>query len=327
MVLSSEPVARVSLSGLQARHDTPAMWPTKVSMWAPVSASQIMAVASAEAEAIHRPSGEMRTWEIGFSWPRSSSEGSKFGRRGFCDGRSGVVEVERRGVRREEVRERERERDLDLDLDLERESRRDLDRDRDLDLDLDLDCDLESEREPALDLERDRDLEGGLYGRLSSLWISLLCGSVLCDLDWGLAWRIERLRRWLRCEVDAGLSSSCSRSGSGSVPGELCSALPSFRLRRLEGWAEVLSSSSGSDIMVRSLNSSEELRPGVTDVSGLVELLKQHVLRHDGNPTSSDKQFRKFAAGGCPRRQAKEGQAVPGVQGWRQEGCSCRSWD
>lgn len=126
-----------------------------------------MAVPSAEAEAIHLPSGEMRTWEIGFSWPRSSSEGSKFGRRGgsLRDGREGVVEVDRWGVRREEVRERDRDRERDLERDLERESRRERVRDRDLNLDLDLDCDTESEREAALDLERDRDLEGGLYAR------------------------------------------------------------------------------------------------------------------------------------------------------------------
>lgn len=127
----------------------------------------------------------MRTWEIGFSWPRSSSEGSKFGRRGgrLCDGREGVVEVERWGVRREEVRERDRDREGDLERDLERESRRERDRDRDLDLDLDLDCDTESEREAALDLDRDRDLEGGLYARSWSPLLSLLSGSVLRDRD------------------------------------------------------------------------------------------------------------------------------------------------
>lgn len=121
-----------------------------------------MAVPSADAEAIHRPSGEMRTWEIGFSWPRSSSEGWKLGRSGgsLREERKGVVDVERWGVRREEVGERERDRERDLERDLERESRRD--RERDLDLDLDLDCEWESEREAALDLDGDRDLEGGL---------------------------------------------------------------------------------------------------------------------------------------------------------------------
>ena len=119
----------------------------------------------------------MRTWEIGFSWPRSSSEGSKFGRRGgsLREAREGVVEFERRAVPRDDVRERERERERDLERDLERESRRDRDRDRDLDLDLDLDLDrdAESEREAAaLDLERDRDLEGGLYGRSASSLLS-----------------------------------------------------------------------------------------------------------------------------------------------------------
>lgn len=212
-----------------------------------------MAVPSAEADAIHLPSGEMRTWEIGFSWPRSSSEGSKFGRRGaaLCEGREGVVEVDRCGVRREDVRERERERERDLERDLERESRRDRDRDLDLDLDLDLDCDAESEREAALDLERDRDLEGGLYARSWSPLLSVLSGSMLRDREWGLPCRIDRLRRW-----PCGVAGDGSRVGSGPVScsgpesGELCSALPSLRLRRLEGWVGALSSSSGSDMMV-----------------------------------------------------------------------------
>lgn len=208
-----------------------------MSIWAPVSASQIIAVASAEAEAIHLPSGEMRTWEIGFSWPRSSSEGSKLGRSGAAlrEGREGVVEVDRFRVRREEVRERERERERDLERDLERESRRDRDRDLDLDLDLDLDCDAESEREAALDLERDRDLEGGLYARSWSPLFSVLSGSMLRDRDCGLPCRIERLRRWPCGEAgDGSRVGSGSVSCSGSESGELCSALPSFRLRRLE---------------------------------------------------------------------------------------------
>lgn len=76
-----------------------------------------MAVASAEAEATHLPSGEMRTWEIGFSWPRSSSEGWKLGRSGggVREEREGVVDVERWGVRREEVGEGEREGERDLE--------------------------------------------------------------------------------------------------------------------------------------------------------------------------------------------------------------------
>ncbi|EAQ93637.1 hypothetical protein CHGG_01872 [Chaetomium globosum CBS 148.51] len=69
IALSSEPVASVLLSGAHARHDTPAMWPTSVSRWAPVDASQILAVPSADAEAIQRPSGEMRTWETAPAWP------------------------------------------------------------------------------------------------------------------------------------------------------------------------------------------------------------------------------------------------------------------
>jgi hypothetical protein len=45
------------------------MWPTSVSRWAPVVASQILAVPSADADAIQRPSGEMRTWETAAAWP------------------------------------------------------------------------------------------------------------------------------------------------------------------------------------------------------------------------------------------------------------------
>lgn len=161
------------------------------------------------------------------------------------------MEVDRCGVRREEVRERERERERDLERDLERESRRDRDRDLDRDLDLDLDCDTESEREAALDLERDRDLEGGLYARSWSPLPSMFSGSVLRDRDCGLPCRIERLRRWPCGEAgDGSRVGSGSVSCSGSESGELCSALPSLRLRRLEGWAEALSSSPGSDMMV-----------------------------------------------------------------------------
>lgn len=148
IALSSLPVAMVSESGLQARQDTPAMWPTSVSMCAPVSASQIMAVPSAEAEAIHRPSGDMRTWDMAFSWPRNSRVGRKSGRRGLgrrWRRRSGEVEVEPRGVRREEEEERERVRERgegdresegerERDLDLERDRFADLDRDREREL-------------------------------------------------------------------------------------------------------------------------------------------------------------------------------------------------
>lgn len=159
MALSSEPVAMVSESGLHATQDTPAMWPTSVSMWAPVSASQIMAVPSAEAEAIHRPSGEMRTCETARSWPRSSRLGWKSGRRGLW--RSRELEAERRGVRREEdVREQDRERDGG-----ERESNRERERERERDRERDGgERDLEPERALALaldlDLDPDLDLEG-----------------------------------------------------------------------------------------------------------------------------------------------------------------------
>lgn len=68
--LSSEPVARVLLSGLQVTQLTPARWPTRVSMWAPVAAFQRRTVPSAEALAIQRASGDMRTWEMGPVWPR-----------------------------------------------------------------------------------------------------------------------------------------------------------------------------------------------------------------------------------------------------------------
>lgn len=154
MALSSEPVAMVSESGLQATQDTPAMWPTRVSMWAPVAASQIMAVPSAEAEAIQRPSGEMRTCEIARSWPRSSRLGWKSGRRGLW--RSREVEVERRGVRREDD-ERERDRDRDREGGV-RESKRERERDGERDRDGG-ERDLEPERAVALDRDLDLDCE------------------------------------------------------------------------------------------------------------------------------------------------------------------------
>jgi hypothetical protein len=66
MALSSDPEASVLLSGDQATAETPAMWPTRVSMCRPVLTSHIRIVASADDDAIHRPSGDMRTCDIGF---------------------------------------------------------------------------------------------------------------------------------------------------------------------------------------------------------------------------------------------------------------------
>lgn len=84
-----------------------------------------------------------------------------------------------------------------------------------------------------------------------------MSGSALRELDLVLACRMERLRRWLLGEAGDGLrvgSVSVSVSCRGPDSGELCSALPSFRLRRLDGWADCPSSSSGSDMTARSLD-------------------------------------------------------------------------
>jgi hypothetical protein len=61
MALSSEPLAMVLLSGVQARQLTPAMCPTSVSMCSPVVASHILIVASADADAMNFPLGDIRT--------------------------------------------------------------------------------------------------------------------------------------------------------------------------------------------------------------------------------------------------------------------------
>lgn len=73
IALSSEPLASVLLSGAHATQLTPAMCPTSVSTCRPVAASQIFTVASADADAIHRPSGEMRACDTGFVCPCSAS--------------------------------------------------------------------------------------------------------------------------------------------------------------------------------------------------------------------------------------------------------------
>lgn len=75
IALSSEPVASVLLSGAHATQLTPAMCPTSVSMCVPVAASQILTVASADADAMKRPSGEMRACDTGLVCPCSASRG------------------------------------------------------------------------------------------------------------------------------------------------------------------------------------------------------------------------------------------------------------
>jgi hypothetical protein len=148
-------------------------------------------------------------------------------------------------------RDRERERERDIERDLERERERERERDPIADLDLDLDRDWESDREATLDLDRDGDLDGELYGRLWTPLLSLFPGPLLRVLDLGLDGRIERLRRLL-----LGEAGDCLRvcpvlaSCSGPDSGGLCPALPSLRLRRLDGWSDGRSSSSGSGIVV-----------------------------------------------------------------------------
>ena len=132
--------------------------------------------------------------------------------------RSGEVD-DRRGVRRDDDVERER----DLDRDSDRES----ERDRDLVLDLDLD----------LYRDRDRDRDWELYC-LPSSFSSWLPALLLRGREDCRARRIERLR-----------PSICGDDGDGSRSSlELCSALPSLRLRLLEAdSAGLLPSASGSE--------------------------------------------------------------------------------
>lgn len=156
MALSSDPDAKTFESGDQATVDTPAMCPTRVSTCFPVEASQILMVPSAEAEAIHLPSGEMRTCEIGFWWPPSTSRGLKLGFM-CCSGggvegpfwlgvSNGVGSTDTGSGERVTDRESDCDRDLDLDLDLYSE--------RDLDLDGDLDPELDRERDRSRDVLR-----------------------------------------------------------------------------------------------------------------------------------------------------------------------------
>jgi hypothetical protein len=70
MLLSSLPEARIRESGLHVRADMPAKCPSSVCSSRPVEADQSLMVQSAEPEAIQRPSGEKRTIEMGFLWPR-----------------------------------------------------------------------------------------------------------------------------------------------------------------------------------------------------------------------------------------------------------------
>lgn len=150
MALSSEPVASVLESGDQATVDTPAMCPISVSTCFPVVTSQILMEPSAEAEAIHMPSGDMRAWEMGCLWPPRMSLGRKLGRRGWRwrGGEATATAASSRGVRngvgstdggdreremegegeeragegeRDRVRERERERERELERERDRE--------------------------------------------------------------------------------------------------------------------------------------------------------------------------------------------------------------
>lgn len=173
MALSSEPEANVLESGDQATADTPAMCPTSVSMWRPVEASHILMVPSAEAEAIHLPSGDMRTWEMGLRCPPRMRRGLKFGLVG-CRGCGGSDAMStsasasaagvRKGVGSPETGERVMEREtvgdlvLDLDLDLSPDSERERERDLESEGDLEVRRDLDLER----DLDRLRDVSWSL---------------------------------------------------------------------------------------------------------------------------------------------------------------------
>lgn len=70
ILLSSEPLARILESSDQHIVLTPARWPSSVCSSAPVLASQILMVQSADAEASQRPSGENLTQVMPFLWPR-----------------------------------------------------------------------------------------------------------------------------------------------------------------------------------------------------------------------------------------------------------------
>ena len=100
-------------------------------MLAPVTASQIFRVASADAEAMYLPLGEMRTCDTGFEWPRRTIRARKSGRSASSGGVGwgGGGEKESLLVRSEEVGEGERrglrgEPELDLEGDRGRNSRR-----------------------------------------------------------------------------------------------------------------------------------------------------------------------------------------------------------
>jgi len=169
-------------------------------MWAPDAASQMRIEPSAEALAIHRASGDIRTCEIGPVCPRRVSLGRNEVRTGwygegfagdgllvpwehvsYCEGVLNSDSTERDALERGGVPDC----DLDLDLDL------DLDADSDLDLDGDLDNvrlldDPLLDWLPDLDRETDRCGGGDLDG---SIGLLLLCGVApftSCDADMDL---------------------------------------------------------------------------------------------------------------------------------------------
>lgn len=241
MALSSDPEASVLESGDHATADTPAMCPTSVSMCRPVDASHILMVPSAEAEAIHLPSGEMRTWEMGLRCPPRTRRGLKVGFVG-CRGRGGSDATSmsasaagvRKGVGSPETGERVRERetvgdlvlvldlDLDLDLDLSLESERERERDLESEGDLDVKRDLERER----DLDLLRDVSWSLEEKL---WRRFGLGLLLADALSGWRSRIDTRREEL---------SSFPSSASGASYRGVDSVRSSWRtLRRLEGGA------------------------------------------------------------------------------------------
>ncbi|KAI6761857.1 hypothetical protein HG531_002410 [Fusarium graminearum] len=101
-------------------------------MCSPVVASQIFTVASADADAIKRPFGDIRTCETGLEWPRRTRwvlESIGAWREDDCDRERD--REERGDLVRDVIRdgERERSRESDRLLDMDCDLNRDLDRD------------------------------------------------------------------------------------------------------------------------------------------------------------------------------------------------------
>ena len=76
MLLTSEPEARILLSGDYESVLMPARWPSRVCWSAPLGKAQILTVQSALAEAMARPLGENLTHEMAFLWPWRTSVGA-----------------------------------------------------------------------------------------------------------------------------------------------------------------------------------------------------------------------------------------------------------